>query len=153
MQKGFKKVVKSIIQKKPGFTAREYAEIAVKQGLCGSDSKDPIFSLATTLMKEVREGRMLGIKAVKVEGKLHYFPDNFDATSTTVSKENRALTVLLPPDVDKYVETLVEVGVSGTPSEALIRLAREGIKAKQQDLFGVEKVVKEINALKQSVHI
>jgi hypothetical protein len=151
LHRGFKKAVVPLIQSQPGLSAKEYAEVALRDGLCESDSPNPVFSLQTTLMKEVREGRMPGVKAVKVDGKLRYFPAEYDTTSIPVPHKDLGVSVLLPPDVAKYVGILVEVGSAGSHSEALIRLAREGIKAKRQDLKDMEKVVSQISFLKQSV--
>ncbi len=154
MQKGFKKVVVSLIYANPGLTPKEYAEMALKQGLCGSDSKNPVFSLQTTLMKEVREGRMPEIKAHKVNGKLCYFPVNYNTgQQVALPKKDSAVTILLPPDVAKTVDMLVDLGTLSSRGEALIRLAREGMKAKQQELQKAEKIAQQIGGLKQSISI
>lgn len=154
MQKGFKKVVVSLIRANPGHTPEEYATMALDHGLCGSDSRDQVFSLSTTLRKEVREGRMPEIKAVKVNGKLRYFPADYDTGQrVALPKKDSAVTILLPPDVTKNVDILVELGSLGSRGDTLIWLAREGIKAKQQELENAEKVVQQIRGLKQSVSI
>lgn len=154
MQKGFKKVVVSLIRANPGLTPDEYATMALDHGLCGSDSKNQVFSLATTLRKEVREGRMPEIKAVKVNGRLHLFPIDYDTGQRiTLPKKDSAVTLLLPPDVTKNVDNLVELGSFGNRGDALIWLAREGMKAKQQKLENAGKVVQQIKGLKQSVSI
>jgi len=154
MQKGFKKVVVSLVRASPGLTPVEYAERALQSGLCGSDSKDPIFSLSTTLRKEVREGRMPEIKAVKANGKLRYFPVDYDTSQqVTPLKKDSALTILLPPDVAHMVDTLVELGRYANRGEGLIWLAREGIEANQQKLKNAEKVVQQIKGLKESIDI
>ncbi len=162
MKKGFKKVVLDLVRKNPGLTAREYSKIALDQGLANSDSKDPIFSLATTLMKEVREQRMPGI-VMKGERPQRFFPDNStsseemrkiadDIVKKTLSNY-KAITILLPDDVAEAVDMLVEVSKFGNRTEALIWLVREGIKAKSLELVQVKKVVEQIKQLKQSVPV
>ena len=155
MQKGFKRVAPDLIRDKPGLTAYEYAEMALKQHLCGSDSKNPVFSLATTLMKEFREGRMPGIKAVKGhDNKLRYFPKHYDTNKQVASLGNDSpVTILLPTDVAKNVDMLVEIGKFTSRGEALIWLASEGIGANLQKLQDVEKRIQQIRDLKRSVSI
>ena len=154
MQKGFKKVVLDLIREKPGLTAEEYARMALDQRLCGSDSKDPVFSLKTTLMKECREGRMPTIKAIKVNGKFHYFPaDQALSNQSTQQKKDIAVTVILPPDVIDIVDMLVELGKAKSRGEALGWLVREGIKAKKHDLDQAKEIFQEIKRLKQSISI
>jgi len=109
MQKGFKKVVAALIRSNPGLTAEEYATIALEQGLCDSDSKNPVFSLSTTLRKQVREGRMPEVKTVKVNGRLHFFPIDYGTDQQVpLHKKDSPVPILLPPDVVQTVDMLVE---------------------------------------------
>jgi len=154
VQKGFKKVVLPLIRANPGLTAEEYASMALEQGLCDSDSKNPVFSLSTTLRKQVREGRMPEIKAIKVNGRLHFFPVGYGAGQQFgLPKKDSTVTILLPPDVGHTVDTLVELGSLPNRGEGLIWLAREGIKANQEKLKNAERVVGQIRGLKESVSI
>jgi hypothetical protein len=86
MKHGFKSIVRDLVFADPGHTAEEYAKMALERGLARSDSGDPVFSLQTTLRKEVREGRMPEITVQKVNGNLHYFPSgqNGNATANSV---------------------------------------------------------------------
>lgn len=152
MQKGFKKVAPGLVQARPGLTDKDYAKMALDQGLCRSDSKDRVFSLATTMRKEVREGRMPGIKAVKVNGKLHFFPED-GTPNGPMPNQDRPITVLLPADVAEAADLLLEVGKFENRSAALVWLAREGIKAKGLELAEVKRVVEQIRQLKQSVAV
>jgi hypothetical protein len=84
MQNDFNNIIQDLIANYPGCTAKEYAKMAVDQGLCNSDSYDVLFSLQTTLIKEYREGRMPQIKIVKVDRKTRYFPaDNLKSAMRT----------------------------------------------------------------------
>lgn len=159
---GSKEVFPDLIKVKPGLTAKEYAKMALDQGLCGSASKDPIFSLATTLMKEVREGRMPGIGA---SGRpQRFYPDNYtssgdmkkiadDIVKKTLTNWDKPITILLPNDVSESIETLIEVNKFENRPEALVWLAREGMKEKSLELAQVKKVVEQIKQLKQSVPV
>jgi Arc/MetJ-type ribon-helix-helix transcriptional regulator len=131
-QRGFKEVVVRLIGESPGLAAEEYAVTALQRGLAGSNSKDPVQSLATTLAKEVREGRMLGIRAQREHGKLRYFP------------------VDLRPDAARRVRDLVEIGRFSTPSEAVTYLLEEGVNAKQSALDRISGELEEIRRRKES---
>jgi len=76
MKNEFTEVVPDLITRYPGFTAKEYAKMAIAQGLCERDSQNSLLSLQATLIKEYREGRMPQIKIVKVDRKTRYFPAN-----------------------------------------------------------------------------
>jgi hypothetical protein len=162
--KGFKKIAPDLIKANPGLTAKEYAKMALDRGLCGSGSIDPVFSLATTLMKEIRERRMPGIRVTTSERPQRFYPDNYasgetmkkkadDIMNKTLSNWDKPITILLPADVTQAMDMLVEVSRFGNRSEALIWLAREGIKAKNLELAQVKKVVEQIKLLKQSVPV
>ena len=156
---GSKKIFPSLINAKPGLTAKEYAAMALDQGLCGSASKDPVFSLATTLMKEVREGRMPDIK---VSGKPQRFYPNTCTSAETMKKAaneivERSLsglgpvTVVPSAEIAQAIYMLVEVGRFGSRSEAFVWLAQEGVRAKNPELNKVKNVVEQIRQLKNTL--
>jgi hypothetical protein len=155
MQKGFKKVAPDLIQANPWLTPQEYAKMALDRHLCSSDSENPVFSLATTLMKEVREGRMPGIKGVKVNGRLRYGPAAQTPTnySTTSSRPDIGVTVVLPPEVAQITDMLVEIEKFSNRGEALVWLAQEGITAREPELQGVKVAHQQIKRLKQSISL
>ena len=70
----FTKIVPDLVTRYPGCTAKEYARMALDQGLCDDDPQNSFLSLQATLIKEYREGRMPQIKIVKVDRKTRYFP-------------------------------------------------------------------------------
>ena len=74
MKKEFTKIVPDLVARYPGCTAKEYAKMAIDQGLCDGDSPNSFLSLQAALIKEYREGRMRQIKIVKVDRKTRYFP-------------------------------------------------------------------------------
>ena len=143
MRHGFKAVVGELVREHPGLSSDDYAKIALERGLVHSDSRNPIFSLQSTLRKEVREGRMPDIVARKVGGKLHFFPANHDgvipaksASSTLNLKPDAtaSLTVLVPQEIVTELDLLVELGKARSRSEALMRFARIGIDSKRSVL-------------------
>lgn len=152
MQKGFKHIVPDLIKKKPGLTAEEYAKIALDQGLCGSDSMDPKFSLASTLRKEVREGRLPSIRADTTQKPIRYYPDDSSKVEPFI-KQDKPITFILLSDISEILDILLELNKFGNRSEALVWLAREGINAKSTELVQIRQVVKKINELKQSVSV
>jgi hypothetical protein len=152
MKKGFKKVVPSLVQATPGLTDTEYAKIALDRGLCRSDSKDPIMSLATTMRKEIREGRMPGIKAVKVDGKLHFFPEK-EIPKTALPNREKPITLLPPIEISEVADILIEVGKFENRGDAFIWLMHEGIKAKNLELAQAKQISEQIMRLKQSIPV
>ena len=150
MQRGFKAVAPALIRERPGLPPEEYARMALQRELCGSDSKDRIFSLATTLRKEVREGRMPGIRVEKVNGKLCYFPSNYPSGSDTQPKKDMRIEVLLPPDVARRIDTLLELERFTSPSDAVIWLMQKGIEAHRAALDQIENQLQQIRRLKES---
>jgi len=151
MQHGFKAVASELIRETPGLPAKEYAAIALERELCGSDSKDPLQSLGSTLAKEFREGRMPGIRVEKVGGVLCYFPNDPSSPAEPWSTPDVRIEVRLPGDVASDVHALVEVGRCPSPSDAVVWLAREGTRAQRPTLDRIHGILDEIRRLKQSV--
>jgi Arc/MetJ-type ribon-helix-helix transcriptional regulator len=149
-QRGFKEVVVRLIGESPGLAAEEYAVTALQRGLAGSNSKDPVQSLATTLAKEVREGRMLGIRAQREHGKLRYFPVDLRPDTSAHANNGLRIEVSLRPDAARRVRDLVEIGRFSTPSEAVTYLLEEGVNAKQSALDRISGELEEIRRRKES---
>ncbi len=151
MKHGFKAVAPEVIRERPGLPPEEYARMALERGLCGSDSKkDPVFSLATTLRKEVREGRMPGIRAEKINGRLCYFPVDHPSEPKTQPGNGLRVEVMLPPDAARRVTDLLDIEEFSSPSEAVVWLLQAGIKAKQPALNEIANELQEIRQRKES---
>ena len=149
-QRGFKAVAPQLIHEKPGLTAEEYARMAINQGLARSNSKEPVWSLLTTLAKEVREGHMHGIRREKVNGKLCYFPVDYQPETKTQPNNGLRIEVSLRPDAARRVGDLVEIGKFRTPGEAVTYLLEEGVTAKQFALDRISSELEEIRRRKES---
>ena len=151
MQHGFMAVVVQLINERPGLPAEEYARIALERGLCDSDAKDRVFSLGTTLAKEVREGRMADqIRRERVNGKFCYFPAQHPFESETQVGNGLRVEVEIPPDAARRVTDLLEIDEFGSPSEAVVWLLQAGIKAKQSALNEIANEIQEIRQRKES---
>ena len=160
MRHGFKAVVGELVREQPGLSSDDYAKIALERGLVHSDSRDPIFSLQSTLRKEVREGRMPDIMSRKVGGKLHFFPANHDgvlpaksgpSTLNLKPDATASLTVLVPQEIGAELDLLVELGKAKSRSEALIRLARIGIDTKRSVLNRAREVHEQTKKMRDSL--
>jgi len=149
MQHGFKGVAPSLIAEKPGLSADDYARLALERHLCKSDSVDPVFSLASTLRKEVREGRMIGVVAKKAGGKICFYPSDFASKPEALAHEV-TVQVLLPSQVATTIDELVELGRFPSAARAAIWLIEEGIRAKQNALDQISIELDEIRQKKQA---
>jgi len=148
MQRGFMELVPSIIKEFPGETAEFYAREALDSGIVSSDAKDPVLSLANTLAKQVREGREPGIRREQIGGKYRYFlvsePDEGHL-------ENIAVQIFLSTQEIEVLDNLVAVGKCKNRSDAIMWLAREGIKARGGYLDKVADTRKQIERIKAAV--
>lgn len=150
MSRNFMRTVSDLIRENPGQRPEEYAKAAIDRGY-QSGSKDPIGSLATTLRRGVRDGKMPGITAQKVAGCLHFYPASINIPSSMKdgerqSKEPRAtgtdalqgayasLAILVPQEMVKDLDLLIELNKARNRSEALLRFVQIGINEKRVEL-------------------
>ena len=158
MRKGFTyTVAPDLVRADPGRRGEEYADMAIRKGLAASDAKDPVQSLASSLAKEVREGRQKQIRREKDGSAIRYYP----ALSLEVSAEGEkqilparreeAVSLRLEPDTARNVDMLVEIGTHRTRSDALAWLVAEGLSKNQQKIREVQKAVKQIREIKRSL--
>jgi len=83
-----------------------------------SDSgEDSIFSLASTLMKQVREGKEPHIRRDKTGGKYRYFPAT--GVSITTSSEKIAVQISLSKQELQNIDNLVTRGKFHNRNEAI----------------------------------
>ena len=74
MKQGFTyQVAPKLIREAPGMTAPEVAVLALNRGLCQSDASDPVFSLASSLAKMVRDGLHTEVRREFIN-KWRYYP-------------------------------------------------------------------------------
>lgn len=143
--KGFMAVALKLVKEQPGLSAEDYATMALDSGLATSNSKDPVQSLATTLMKQVREGKVSEIYTEKVAGKLRYFPTN-DLWNSPGRRQTDLLVfdVELSPDSSRRVRLLVDMGLFPSERQAVSWLAEEGVRARIDVLEQIENEAKSI---------
>ncbi|SRR6266851_384859 len=132
MSRGFTKQVPQLVAQHPGLTANELAVLALQEGY-GSSARDPEYSLAQTLLKEHREGRLPCVESRRVNGKLRFWPASGDtdgsrrmADAPSPGKPPGSVTVVLPDELQGDVDALVAVGVVPSRGEALLLLASKG---------------------------
>ena len=158
MKKGFShEVAPELIREEPGLRADQIAERALSRGLCDSDAKEPVRSLAATLAKEVRERRLPGIYAKKMGSALRYYPGSHDSViGSTVAIEPIPITaesvsIRLDHQRVEVADLLVEVGKFSSRSESLAWLVAEGIERNDEKIMMVRRAVDEIRLIKSSI--
>ena len=157
MKKGFSHgVAPALIRETPGMRADQVAERALSSGLCDSDAKDPIRSLAATLAKEVREGRLPEVCSREVAGVLRYYPtsligiESFELPIEVGSGPDEAVSIRLPHTTVNLADQMVEVGKFGSRSEALAWLVSEGIKRNGSEIENVRESADRIRTIKSA---
>ena len=164
MKKGFTyELAPTLVRERPGMTFREVAELALQRGLCQSDAKDQIQSLATTLAKEIREGRQRGILARKVDGQLRCFsatsaspgsgtPPSEPAGATLSQPQGEeTVFVSVPFDYIQILDLFVEVGKCSSRGVAAKRFIELGIRHDQGMVNSVRHAVERIREIKKSL--
>lgn len=132
MKRGFMEVAVNLIFRCPGRTDEEYAKMALESNPDLSDAKDPIFSLKTTLAKQVRTKGEKRVTRERIDGKFLYSP------STTEPKEPpKEILISISPDESAILDDLINTGWFKTESEAAQWLLREGINARKDDLHKI----------------
>lgn len=126
MQKGFMKWLRDYIQACPGLTAEEYAQDGYHEGYAKSDAqKDEVFSLASTLMKQVRDGKEPHIRRERIGGNYHYFP--VMGIATTTSSENISFQISLSNEEWQSIDNLISSGQFRNRNEVVEWLAKRCI--------------------------
>jgi len=126
MKKGFMEWLRGgYIQAFPGLTAEEYAADGYEEGYVQSDAKDPVFSLASTLMQQVRDGKEPHIRREQIGGKYRYFP--VLGAPTITSSENIAFQISLSKQEWQSIDNLVTDGKFRNRNEVVEWLAKRCI--------------------------
>ena len=125
MKKGFMRWLRDYIQACPGLTAEKYARDGYDEGYALSDAKNQMFSLASTLMKQVRDGKEPHIRRQLIGGKYRYFP--VMGVPTTTSSENIAFQISLSKQEWQSIDNLVTDGEFRNRNEVVEWLAKRCI--------------------------
>lgn len=154
-------IAPKLVRRHPGQPARYYAELALSQGLITSRSEqDPVFSLASSLAKYVRERRVQGIVARREAGELRYFPVDVDerqdirgAADPAAQPEQSAtesagavVTAFVPAKILEILDSLVDIGRNTSRGEALARLAQQWV---EQNPEGVQRIARARQQVRQ----
>ena len=109
----------------PGLTAEEYAQDGYYEGYALSDATDQVFSLASTLMKQVRDGKELHIRRELIGDKYRYFPAI--PLGTTVSSESIAFQISLSEQEWQSIDNLIADGKFSNRNQVVEWLAKRCI--------------------------
>lgn len=155
MKRGFMDFVATVIiphhpGEKAEYYAREYLD-ADAAGKDGSDSKNPVQSLANTLSKQVKTGREKRVRRERIGGVYCYFPARLHSSGTDSEHKDIAVQISLSAEELKILDDFVAVGKFNSRSDVLTWLAREGIKSRRADVDKVVGIRKQIDELKGSV--
>ena len=150
MRRGFTDFAATIlIPDFPGETARWYAEKYLQErGESSSDARVPLQSLATTLEKQVREGREKRVRRARIDGAYRYFPV---AASDEGHFEDVLVQLRLTTEELADVDNLVAVGRCKDRRDTVTWLTREGIKANRDYLNRAAETRKRIEQLKRDL--
>jgi len=105
MKKGFMKWVRDYMQVCPGLTAEKYAQDGYHEGYVETDAENQEFSLASTLMKQVRDGKESHIRRERIGRKLYYFPVKGIRTKTSI--ENISFQISLSEQEWRSIDNLI----------------------------------------------
>src|SRR5712692_3416426 len=104
--------------------------------MVSSSSKDPIFSIATTVAKNIRDGAYNRPELVSVktnDGRKIALPQwKLEPRTSKVAAtpmRARPLTVTLPPDISQRLRLAVQAGLASTDEEMVIFLVKRGLAA------------------------
>jgi len=160
MRKGFShEVAPGLIAEEPGRPAEYYADKALYLGLSASDSKSPVHSLASTLRKEAREGRLPELYTQKRGGRLCFFPvDGSDGESEAgpVGQSNkqpreRVVTVHLGEDIHSVIDHLIDIGRHRTASDAIRWMVGQWFRQNAGYVRRVHKAANQVRAIRTAL--
>lgn len=129
MKREFMKWLRNYIEVCPGLTAEEYARDGYWEGYVKSDAKngDQVFSLASSLMKQVRDGKEPHIRRERIGGKLRYFPSIGLSTAGNVVTEKIAFQISLSKQEWQSIDDLVSSGQFHNRNDVIEWLAKRCI--------------------------
>jgi hypothetical protein len=150
MKRGFMDYVVTLMPDCPGQTAKWWAKGYLASGR-GSDAKDKVQSLASTLSKQVRTGKVSSIRRERVGGVYCYFPARTRTAEEAPNLQDVAFQIAMSSEELEILDSFVFVGKFRNRSEVLAWFAREGFKARQDDIEKVANIRKQIEELKRSI--
>ena len=129
MKKGFMKWVRNYIEVCPGLTAEDYAGDGYYEEYAKSDARngDQVFSLASSLMKQVRDGKEPHIRRERIGGNLRYFPKNGSYAAGNVATEKIAFQISLSKEEWQSIDDLVSSGQFRNRNDVIEWLAKRCI--------------------------
>jgi len=150
MKRGFMDYVVTMMPDYPGQTAKWWAKEYLA-GVGGSDAKDPEQSLANTLSKRVRTGKVSGIRREKVRGVHLFFPAKTRTAEEAPNLQDVAFQIAMSAGELEILDSFVAVGKFRNRSEVLAWFVKEGFKAMHDDIEKAANIRKQIEELKRSI--
>lgn len=158
MQKGFShEVAPVLIRETPGESPEYYAGIALNRGLASSDSKSPLQSLASTLRKELREGRLPEFRTMKRGGRIRVYPATAAVDSESESRKSPRqpatvpISVTVTRDVHEAAALLVEVGKQATYGESISWMAQQWLNDSVSYLAKVRQAALQMREIRNAI--
>ena len=163
MRHGFTyEVFPALVREDQGHPPEYYANVALVRGLADSDAKNPVHSLASTVRKEAREGRLspeTGIVLRKVGRSLCCFVVSAASTSSEgeLTKDGNEespeayLNVRCPPKLLATADLLVELRTVRNRGEALIWMADQWVESNTKRVDRFKDATDEIARIRASV--
>ena len=158
MQKGFShEVAPVLICESPGESPEYYAKIALDRGLASSDSKSPLQSLASTLRKELREGRLPNFRTAKHGGRIRVYPVSGFVSPESESQISSSLpasvsiTATVTSVVHEAATLLVEVGKQATHGESISWMAQQWVTDNATYLARVRQAALQMQEIRSAI--
>ena len=171
MQRNFvRQVGPKLINEDPGHPAEVYARRALERGLSESNSQGPVFSLASSLARTVREQRLPSIRRAQVDGVYCYFPaettadtpdrdvsrsDNSGRTDERVRRghDTTIIPIGVGDEVLHAVDLLVEIGQYQSRADAILWIADEWLAQNQVFIHRLVAAVERVRELRASLKV
>jgi hypothetical protein len=130
---------------------RELARRALQRGLVSSASKDPVFSIATTVAKNIRDGAYNRPELVSIrtaEGRKIGLPEwNRERHVRRLVQTSRPSTITLPPDIAQGIRLAVDAGVGASEQDVVVLLVKRGLAAMKKTIrAGIREQLRRLDA-------
>jgi len=148
-------VATNLIPNFPGQTSSWYAKEYLKLFSNGSEAKNRVQSLASTLNKQVQTGLEKRVWRKRVNGIYRYFPASMlpGSGSAGGSEEDVVIQMRLSKQELEEIDNLVAVDKFRNRNDAIKWLVIEGMTANRAYLDRVKDAIKQIEQLKREVDV
>jgi hypothetical protein len=151
MQEAAKQILEEA--QKP-LSSKEIAKRALERKMVASNAKDPIFSLYTTIEKNIRGGIYNNPKLVKIhtpgEGHLIGLPSWEDRIPVGTQRvpERKEIAVTVPLDLLNKIELAVRAQLASSFNDTMILIIQAGLVAVSEAIK--ERIMEQLSTLEKS---